>query len=127
MARKEFAKKTKREAYARSNGRCEAEGDAYGHDAGVRCNAILARSGVHYDHVDPDANSKDNSLENCCACCPRCHDWKTSHRDRPLIAKTNHQADMARGIEKKPGGRKLRRPAGMKYNWQTRRYEPVAA
>jgi len=102
MARNEFTKETQRQAWKRSGERCEAEGQIYGLPPGIRCNADL-NLGVNYDHVDPDANSKDNSLENCCACCPKCHLWKTSHRDRPLIAKTNHQADMQRGISKRKG------------------------
>lgn len=99
MSRREFTAQTKRDAWERSDGKCEGEGTIYGLPQGVRCNRDLTL-GVEYDHVDPDANSRDNSLENCCAACPACHRWKTSHRDRPLIAKTNHQEDMRRGIEK---------------------------
>lgn len=105
MVRREFTTKTKRKAWERSGERCEATGDAYGLPEGVRCNADL-NLGVEYDHEDPDANSKDNSLENCVCACPKCHHWKTNNRDKPLIAKTNHQHDMRRGIEK-PYKRKL--------------------
>lgn len=109
MARNEFKAKTKRAAWDRSGGFCEGEGEMYGLIAGVRCGRDLTL-GVHYDHDDPDANSRDNSLENCKALCPPCHLHKTSHRDRPLIAKTNHQQDKARGITKRgkrpmPGSR----------------------
>lgn len=104
MPRREFTAKTKREAWERSGGACEAEGDAYGLGHGVRCGADLTRAGVEYDHEDPDANSKDNSLENCVCACRKCHLWKTVHRDRPLIAKTNHQQDKQRNI-RKPGHR----------------------
>lgn len=103
MARNEFKAETKRQAWDRSGERCEAEGSIYGLPPGVRCAADL-NLGVRYDHVDPDANSKDNSLGNCCACCPKCHLWKTTKRDAPLIAKTNHQQDKARNIQK-PGHR----------------------
>lgn len=102
MARNEFAKKTQRAALLRSGGACEADGDIYGLGHGVRCGADMTRTGAEFDHINPDANSKDNSLENCAAVCPKCHLWKTVHRDRPLIAKTNHQQDKARGI--KPRG-----------------------
>lgn len=112
MNRSDFTAETKRRAWARSGGRCEARGKIYGLKPRQRCNADLAR-GVEYDHVDPDANSRDRSLENCAAVCPPCHRWKTSHRDRPLIAKTNHQADMRRGIRARafrpvPSSRKFR-------------------
>lgn len=102
MSRNEFTRETKRDAWDRSGERCEAEGPIYGLPSGVRCNVDL-NLGVNYDHVDPDANSKDRNLENCCACCPKCHLWKTANRDAPLIAKTNHQADMRRGIDKRKG------------------------
>lgn len=109
MSRNEFTAQTKRDAWTRSGEVCEAQGAIYGLASGVRCTADL-NLGVHYDHVDPDANSKDASLANCCACCPKCHRWKTSHRDAPLIAKTNHQQDMAQGIKSRsrqpmPGSR----------------------
>jgi len=109
MARREFTVETRRQAWKRSGERCEATGDAYGLPHGVRCNADL-NLGVEYDHVDPDKNSKDNSLENCCAACPKCHRWKTSKRDRPLLAKTDHQEDMRRGIRKHPKRDWGRRP-----------------
>lgn len=97
MARREFSNPTKRAAWERANGICQAIGPEYGLPEGVRCTWDLRR-GVEYDHDDPDANSKDNSLENCKCLCPRCHDFKTRFRDRPLITKTDHQEDMVRGI-----------------------------
>jgi hypothetical protein len=102
MARNEFSKATQRAAWKRSGGACEAEGALFGMGRDVRCGADMTRVGVRYDHVNPDANSKDNSLENCCACCPRCHDYKTRHRDMPLIAKTQRQQDRANGIARCP-------------------------
>lgn len=98
MSRAEFSAQTKRDAWDRAGGICEAEGSLYGLPEGIRCTWDLKR-GVHYDHDDPDANSKDASLENCrCLCVPH-HKFKTSTRDRPLIAKTDHQQDMVRGIK----------------------------
>jgi cytochrome c553 len=97
VSRREFTNPTKRAAWDRSGGLCEASGDLYGFPPGVRCNANL-NLGVEYDHIDPDANSKDNSLENCCAVCSKCHHWKTNKRDKPLIAKTDRQQDAARNI-----------------------------
>lgn len=108
MARAEFSAKVKRAAWNRAGGRCEAVGTMYGLADGVRCNLDL-KIGVNYDHDDPDANSRDNSLENCVCLCPPCHRYKTSHRDRPLIAKTNHQQDKARGIKQKRPWSKFKR------------------
>lgn len=100
MSRAEFSQKTKDKAWERAGGRCEAEGELYGLPPGVRCNVDLMLSGVEYDHRDPDKNSRDSSLANCVCACPKDHRWKTSNRDRPLIAKTDHQQRKARGNEK---------------------------
>lgn len=98
MARREFGKPTKREALKRSGMLCEAVGEWYGFQPGQRCNAPLS-VGVQFDHIDLDANSKDNSLENCAAICIPCHQYKTRTRDIPLAAKTLRQQDKARGIK----------------------------
>jgi len=97
MARREFTKATKRAALARSEGRCEAVGAWYNLEPGCRCNAPLA-AGVEFDHIDLDANSHDNSLENCAAVCVPCHKFKTAKIDTPKAAKTLRQQDKARGI-----------------------------
>lgn len=101
MARREFSKKTQREAFQRSGFKCEAIGAMYGLPAGQRCNADLSY-GVEYDHIVLDANSKDNSLENCAAVCIKCHKWKTANHDIPMAAKTVRQQDKARGIKTAP-------------------------
>lgn len=101
MARREFTKPVRREALARSGGCCEAVGAWYGLSPGHRCNAPLGY-GVEFDHIDLDANSKDNSLSNCAAVCVKCHDYKTRHVDTPKAAKTLRQQDKAAGIKKKP-------------------------
>lgn len=95
--RREFTKKTKREALARSGMKCEAIGAMYGLENGVRCGATLAH-GVEFDHIVLDANSKDNSLENCAAVCPKCHRYKTSKHDIPMAAKTVRMQDKHLGI-----------------------------
>jgi hypothetical protein len=99
--RREFSKVTRRSARARSGGLCEAAGELYGLMPGQRCNAPL-KFGVEYDHVDPDRNSRDNSLENCCAACPRCHAFKTNNHDKPMLAKTQRQEDKNAGIRRAP-------------------------
>ncbi len=93
MARREFTSKTRKQALKRSGGICEAQGSWYGLDG--RCSNSLAY-GVEYDHIILDANSKDNSLENCAAVCIRCHDHKTRHHDTPLAAKTVAQSLMGK-------------------------------
>lgn len=98
MARREFTRATKRAALARSEGRCEAIGAWYGLEPGKRCGASLA-AGVEFDHIILDANSKDNSLENCAAVCLPCHRHKSAKHDTPTAAKTLRQQDRARGIK----------------------------
>ena len=100
MSRAEFKKQTRRDAFERANGHCEAVGELYGLPKGQRCNMPLDR-GVEYDHVILEANSHDNSLSNCAAVCPPCHRWKTDHVDTPKAAKTVRQQDKHRGI--RPG------------------------
>jgi hypothetical protein len=110
MSRREFTRQTKRDALKRSGQCCEAIGRMYGLQEGQRCNAPLAY-GVEFDHVILDANSKDNSLENCAAVCIKCHKFKTTKHDTPLAAKTQRQQDMALGIRRRstfPGGRDSR-------------------
>jgi hypothetical protein len=111
--RNEFTKATKRLALARSEGRCEAVGAWYNLEPGCRCNATLS-AGVEFDHIDLDANSHDNSLENCAAVCVPCHKFKTAKIDTPKAAKTLRQQDKARGIarpkQKIPSRPKAPRP-----------------
>ncbi len=107
--RTEFSKPTRRAAWDRSGGHCEASGALYGLAPGQRCNMPLDR-GVEYDHVILDANSHDNSLENCCACCPSCHRFKSAKHDTPTAAKTQRQQDKNRGIRQR---RSFRKPHGL--------------
>lgn len=95
--RAEFSKKVKRAAWERSGERCEAVGAMYGLPPNQRCNMPLTR-GAEYDHIILDANSHDNSLENCAAVCIPCHRFKTDKHDTPTAAKTLRQQDKHRGI-----------------------------
>jgi len=99
VARAEFNAAVRKQALKRSGLVCEAVGSWYGLPEGTRCTANLAL-GVQYDHLILDANSKDNSLENCRAVCPKCHGWKTANRDTPLAAKTVRQQFM--GMNTRP-------------------------
>lgn len=114
MARHEFTAATKRAARERSGGLCEALGTWYGLDPGQRCNAPL-KYGVEFDHVILDANSHDNSLENCAAVCVACHKMKTAKYDVPLAAKTQRQQDkLGTGIRKPKG---FWKPPGYRHSW----------
>jgi 5-methylcytosine-specific restriction endonuclease McrA len=115
--RREFSKPVKREALQRSGLLCEAVGPMYGLEPAQRCNAPLGY-GVEFDHVILDANSKDNSLENCAAVCVKCHRWKTAKHDIPLAAKTTRQRDkFGLGIKKPSTWRKA--PPGYDH-WKRR-------
>lgn len=122
MSRKEFSKVVKRQAWDRAQGQCEAVGEWYGLEPGRRCGASIAKV-VQYDHIILDANSHDNSLENCAAVCQPCHLFKTRHRDTPLAAKTLRQQDKDRGIKGRGGFCKP--PEGWKYSWKSGRMERV--
>ncbi|MFA7256955.1 MAG: HNH endonuclease signature motif containing protein [Kiritimatiellales bacterium] len=98
--RREFTGKTRKAALARSGGVCEASSSWYGLPDGMRCTNVLSLVGVQYDHVILDANSKDNSLENCAAVCPKCHSFKTRRVDTPTAAKTVAQSLM--GMRTRP-------------------------
>jgi hypothetical protein len=108
--RKEFTTKTRKQALKRSGKICEAIGAWYGLPDGERCRNDLSL-GVQYDHVILDANSKDNSLENCAAVCPKCHDWKTRNRDIPTSAKTVRQEFMGMKTRTKQPIPKKTKPA----------------
>lgn len=107
--RAEFTKQTKRDALKRAQGKCEAVGEWYGLPMGKRCEMPLSY-GVEFDHVILDANSKDNSLENCAAVCKKCHGIKTRTRDTPTAAKTLRQQDKNLGIK------------GRGYDWPKRSF-----
>ncbi|GHC79632.1 HNH endonuclease signature motif containing protein [Limoniibacter endophyticus] len=98
MAHKAFTKKTMRLALERSGLKCEAVGKMYGLANGSRCNAPLSY-GVEFDHIILDANSHDNSLDNCAAVCIKCHKHKTAKHDIPMAAKTVRQQDKHLGVK----------------------------
>jgi len=100
MSRAEFDKATKKAALKRAAGKCEAVGTWYGLKPGQRCEAPLGY-GFDFDHIILDANSKDNSLENCACVCRPCHKIKTTKHDIPLAAKTVRQQDKHLGIRKR--------------------------
>ena len=99
MARTEFTRETKRAALKRSNGQCEAVGDAYGLDEGQRYGASVAYV-FHVDHIVPDGLGGDTSLENAAGVCMPCHRVKTAVKDVPQIAKMKRQRDKHLGLSK---------------------------
>ena len=112
--RNEFTKATKRERMAFSGKQCEAEGPWYGRDWSKGKCGIDLSYGVNFDHLILDANSKDNSFQNCRAVCPSCHAWKTDNHDKPLAAKTLRQQDKHLGIVK-PKGKWASRPFSQRF------------
>lgn len=114
--RAEFSKPVKRAALKRSGGLCEAVGPMYGLQPAQRCNAPLAY-GVEFDHVVLEANSHDNSLENCAATCKRCNQWKANNHDTPMAAKTVRMQDKNSGVSKKRSTFR-KPPPGSHYDWK---------
>lgn len=107
MSRREFSNPTKRAAYARSGGKCECH--LMPHVFETFCGLPLGDGNVRYEHIDCDALSHDNSLENCAVLTIACWRYKTDKYDKPTIAKSNRVRDRARGIKRSkrpmPGGK----------------------
>jgi len=98
MSRREFPKSVQRAAFIRCNGKCE----------GDDCGAHLYVGSYHYDHIIPDGNGGEPTLDNCQVLCKPCHSVKTRKLDVPAIAKTKRIIDRERGIKKPsrfPGNR----------------------
>jgi 5-methylcytosine-specific restriction protein A len=87
MSRREFSKKTKRDAFVRADGHCEAPG----------CGAKLTLGKFAYDHIDPDGLMGEPTLENCQVLCAPCHLEKT-RVDVANIARAKRREDAHRGI-----------------------------
>jgi len=87
---RQSSKDTKRQAYARSGGNCEA------------CSAQLSPGNTQYDHRIPWETSRDSSLSNISVLCKTCHDFKTAIIDIPRIAKGVRLADRLVGIRPIP-------------------------
>lgn len=103
--RLEFTAQTKRDAYKRSNGICEC----HRIPQMVRCGQPLTSGNIFYEHINPDAIRKDNSLDNCAALTKTCWRIKTDRYDRKVIVRNNRARDRAigaRGVHSKiPGGK----------------------
>ena len=77
MTRKEFTRRTKLQAWDRTEGHCE--------ECTVK---IRPGNGPEYDHRIPCELGGDNSPENCQVLCKNCHGTKTTKKDAPAIAKS---------------------------------------
>ena len=98
MARIEFSRKTKRDAFARAEGRCEWK------DAdGERCNVRLYPGNVEYDHALSAELGGDASLGNCQVLCKTHHRAFKTPQDLKTIAKSNRIRDKHTGAMKKRG------------------------
>lgn len=94
--RNEFTAATKREAYARSGGICECHRiPNWPHPI---CGAPLGDGNTFYEHIDPDAISSRNDLDNAAVLSKTCWSLKTNSIDKPTIAKANRVRDRAHGI-----------------------------
>lgn len=118
--RYEFPKSVKQAALRRSGGICEAIGVVYGLPEGVRCTASLAE-GFEADHYPKSALDEDsNGLDNCVACCPAHHKFKTRNYDIPMQAK-------GRRIRRELGPEELRKkrksiPSPANHKWPSRKF-----
>lgn len=117
MTRANFSKETQRAAIERSKRKgiptCECHRL---HAAGVPgfeaqgCGRPLGIANTFFEHIDPDALSKDNSLDNAAVLVKTCWKRKTDTYDKRVIAKSTRVRDKAMGIEnpwkhKLPGGK----------------------
>ena len=104
MPRREFSKKTQRQARDRAAGRCEAE-----LPGGERCPCALVAGRFVYDHRIPDAMGGEPTLENCQVICSDC-DRAKYRTDRRTIDDTRRQRDAHDGIRTAPTRKIANRP-----------------
>jgi len=120
VGRLEFSKATRKAALLRSGGICEAMGTVYGLEPENRCTTSLAL-GVEFDHYPKSALDEDsNGLDNCVACCPAHHKFKTRTYDIPMQAK-------GRRIRRELGPEELRKkrkaiPSPANHKWPSRKF-----
>lgn len=91
MARSEFSKKVRRDAFVRAAGHCEAEG----------CGCKLTTGKFQYDHTIPDWMGGEPIPSNCQVLCDPCHKAKT-RQDAADRAKAQRREDAHRGIKDTP-------------------------
>lgn len=94
--RNNFTAETKRQAYERSQGICECH--LIPHVFKVACGRPLGAGNTFYEHIDPDAISCRNDLDNAAVLTKTCWQIKTATYDLPVIASTKRKHDRHRGI-----------------------------
>lgn len=101
--RREFHPKIMIAAWDRANGRCEICGPS---------SMKLAPGNIFYDHINPDGNGGEPTLDNCQVLCRNHHDTKTHKEDVPRIAKMKRQKRKQAGVKKPRSIRAWRRFGG---------------
>ncbi|MCP1557813.1 UNVERIFIED_ORG: 5-methylcytosine-specific restriction protein A [Methylobacterium sp. SuP10 SLI 274] len=89
--RREFSKKTQRQALKRADGKCEGAG----------CGCTLTVGKFQYDHIIPDRMGGEPILSNCQVLCDPCHKAKTAV-DLGDLAKAQRREDAHQGIRTAP-------------------------
>lgn len=97
VTRADFSAPTKREAYARSRGRCECH--RLPEWPFAHCGRALGEGDTFYEHIDPAAFSGRNDLDNCAVLTRTCWRLRTDTHNIPRVAKSNRQRDRARNIK----------------------------
>ena len=82
---------------------------------------ITARDAWEVSHPIPLAAGGADKPGNRAPAHKRCHRYQTSNIDQPLIAKVKRVHARHIGA-KTPSARGLRKPPGMRWNWQRHRY-----
>jgi 5-methylcytosine-specific restriction enzyme A len=94
MARREFSRKTRAQAFERAKGFCEGTG----------CGARLKPGEAQFDHILPAELGGEPALTNCQVLCHPCHKAKTAD-DIRRIRKGDRQRDRETGaMPKSPRG-----------------------
>lgn len=104
MARKEFGKRVRAQAFKRCGGpdhpKCEG------------CSQPLQPGKFQFDHIVPDGLGGEPTLENCKVLCSACHTEKTEKQDKPVMRKADAQQKAHWGLNPKgsiPQKPKMRR------------------
>jgi 5-methylcytosine-specific restriction endonuclease McrA len=112
--RQEFSAAVKREAAARSGGLCESHRIPAKYGLVSGCGSA-ARD---FDHIQPDAEGGEPTLDNCAHICKPCHSLKTI-MDKAIAAKINRQA----GRKGQQARRDRAKAEGKQSRWASRKLD----
>lgn len=107
--RKEFSQKVRKLAFAR----CCKNGQPYCEGCGGEINA---RTGIIYEHIQPDGLAGEPTLDNCKVHCRNCADEKTFTEDNPRMAKADRVLKKTFGLQ--PSRKKLQSRGFQKFEPQ---------